>query len=115
MCLLVPVLPSLWLASIVYLIMGLTNNSARIVSRTVFMEMVSNEIMGRVQTLFGMYTRVMVIFSSMIAGYMVEKFSIISGMIFSMVHFFAAAVGVLIIIRFYEFRKVLLPQEIKIK
>ena len=115
MCLLVPVLPSLWLASIVYLIMGLTNNSARIVSRTVFMEMVSNEIMGRVQTLFGMYTRVMVIFSSLIAGYMVEKFSIMSGMIFSMVHFFAAAVGVLIIIRFYEFRKVLLPQEIKIK
>jgi len=115
MCLLVPVLHSLWLASIVYLIMGLTNNSARIVSRTVFMEMVSNEIMGRVQTLFGMYTRVMVIFSSLIAGYMVEKFSIMSGMIFSMVHFFAAAVGVLIIIRFYKFRKVLLPQEIKIK
>ena len=115
MCLFVPVLPSLWLASIAYLIMGLTNNSARIVSRTVFMEMVSNEIMGRVQTLFGMYTRVMVIFSSLIAGYMVEKFSIMSGMIFSMGHFFASAVGVLIIIRSYEFRKVLLPQEIKIK
>ena len=54
MCLFVPVLPSLWLASIAYLIMGLTNNSARIVSRTVFMEMVSNKIMGRVQTILGM-------------------------------------------------------------
>ena len=115
MCLFVPVLPSLWLASIAYLIMGLTNNSARIVSRTVFMEMVSNKIMGRVQTILGMYTRVMVIFSSLIAGYMVEKFSIMSGMIFSMWHFFASAVGVLIIIRSYEFRKVLLPQEIKNK
>ena len=115
MCLFVPVLPSLWLASIAYLIMGLTNNSARIVSRTVFMEMVSNKIMGRVQTILGMYTRVMVIFSSLIAGYMVEKLSIMSGMIFSMGHFFASAVGVLIIIRSYEFRKVLLPQEIKIK
>ena len=115
MCLFVPVLPSLWLASIAYLIMGLTNNSARIVSRTVFMEMVSNEIMGRVQTIFGMYTRVMVIFSSLIAGYMVEKLSIMSGMIFSMGHFFASAVGVFIIIGSHEFRKVLLPQEIKIK
>ena len=115
MCLFVPVLPSLWLASIAYLIMGLTNNSARIVSRTVFMEMVSNKIMGRVQTILGLYTRVMVIFSSLIAGYMVEKLSIMSGMIFSMGHFFASAVGVLIIIRSNEFRKVLLPQEIKIK
>jgi MFS family permease len=115
MCLFVPVLPSLWLASIAYLIMGLTNNSARIVSRTVFMEMVSNKIMGRVQTILGMYTRVMVIFSSLIAGYMVEKFSIMSGMIFSMGHFFASAVGVFIIIGSHEFRKVLLPQEIKIK
>ena len=115
MCLFVPVLPSLWLASIAYLIMGLTNNSARIVSRTVFMEMVSNKIMGRVQTILGMYTRVMVIFSSLIAGYMVEKLSIMSGMIFSMGHFFASAVGVFIIIGSHEFRKVLLPQEIKIK
>ena len=115
MCLCVPVLPSLWLASIAYLIMGLTNNSARIVSRTVFMEMVSNKIMGRVQTILGMYTRVMVIFSSLIAGYMVEKLSIMSGMIFSMGHFFASAVGVFIIIGSHEFRKVLLPQEIKIK
>ena len=115
MCLCVPVLPSLWLASIAYLIMGLTNNSARIVSRTVFMEMVSNKIMGRVQTVLGMYTRVMVIFSSLIAGYMIEKSSIMSGMIFSMVHFFAAAMGIFIIIGFHEFRKVLLPQEIRIK
>ena len=115
MCLFVPVLPSLWLASIAYLIMGLTNNSARIVSRTVFMEMVSNKIMGRVQTILGMYTRVMVIFSSLIAGYMVEKLSITSGMIFSMGHFFASAVGVFIIIGSHEFRKVLLPQEIRIK
>ena len=115
MCLFVPVLPSLWLASIAYLIMGLTNNSARIVSRTVFMEMVSNKIMGRVQTILGLYTRVMVIFSSLIAGYMVEKLSIMSGMIFSMGHFFASAVGVFIIIGSHEFRKVLLPQEIKIK
>ena len=115
MCLFVPVLPSLWLASIAYLIMGLTNNSARIVSRTVFMEMVSNKIMGRVQTILGMYTRVMVIFSSLIAGYMVEKLSIMSGMIFSTGHFFASAVGVFIIIGSHEFRKVLLPQEIKIK
>jgi len=115
MCLCVPVLPSLWLASIAYLIMGLTNNSARIVSRTVFMEMVSNKIMGRVQTILGMYTRVMVIFSSLIAGYMIEKFSIMFGMIFSMVHFFAAAMGIIIIIGSHEFRKVLLPQEIRIK
>lgn len=115
MCILAPVSPSLWVASFAYLIMGLSNNSARITVRTVMMELVSNKIMGRVQTLFGMYTRVFVILSSLIAGYLVENYSILSGMVFSMIHFLGAAVGVLVIISSYEFRKVLLPQEIKIK
>jgi len=115
MCLLAPVLPSLWLASSAYLIMGLTNNSARIATRTVFMEMVSNKIMGRVQTIFGMYTRVMVIISSLIAGYLVEQYSIMSGMIFSMGHFFSAALGVVIIMTSYEYRNVLLSHKVLVE
>jgi MFS family permease len=115
MCIIAPSVPTLWLAAGSYFIMGLCNNSARITTRTVFMEMVSNKIMGRVQTILGMYTRVMVIASSLTAGYLIEKYSIIVGMTFSMAHFFAAAIGIFIIIRSHEFRKVLLPQETRIK
>ena len=71
-CIVAPILPTLWLAACAYLIMGMTNNSARITVRTVMMSMVSNKIMGRVQTIFGMYTRLLVILSSLIAGYLVE-------------------------------------------
>ncbi len=112
-CIVAPILPTLWLAACAYLIMGMTNNSARITVRTVMMSMVSNKIMGRVQTIFGMYTRLLVILSSLIAGYLVEHYSIFSGMVFSMGHFFAAAIGILIIISSNEFRTVLINQEIK--
>jgi len=115
MCVLAPLSPSLWLAGITYLFMGLSNNSARIAVRTVFMEMIPNEIMGRVQTLFGIYTRAMVIFSSLFAGYLVETYSVFSGMIFSMSHFLTSTVGIFIIMGSVAYRKVLLPRKTEIK
>ena len=106
-CLFVPIFPALWMASLAYLVMGLANNSARIIVRTIMMEMISNKIMGRVQTIFGIYTRILVILSSLFAGYLVENHSIFSGMLFSAGHFFCAAIGILIIINLYNFRKIL--------
>ena len=64
MCLLVPFLPTIYLASIAYFFMGLNNNSARIIVRTIFMENIPNKIMGRVQTIFGIYSRLMVVLST---------------------------------------------------
>ena len=81
--------------------MGLTNNSARIIIRTVFMERIPNNIMGRVQTIFGVYTRLMVIASSLLAGWIVEFVDIKNAMLFSSLHFLTALIGTLITARIW--------------
>ena len=76
MCYIVPIMPSIYLAARVFSLMGMHNNSARIIVRTIFMENIPNEIMGRVQTIFGVYTRAMVVLSSLYVGWLIENHSI---------------------------------------
>ena len=95
MCLISPIVASIYLASTAYFFMGLNNNSARIIVRTIFMENIPNKIMGRVQTILGVYTRLMVLLSSLYAGWLVENQSIFIGMVFSFFHYGIAFIGVL--------------------
>tara|TARA_S200000501_G_C20849970_1_gene755254 strand:+ start:105 stop:1235 length:1131 start_codon:yes stop_codon:yes gene_type:complete len=88
---------SIFIASIFFLILGLCNNSARIIVRTILMENVKNNIMGRVQTFLGIYTRLLVVFSSLFCGYLIEKYNIEISVIFTCFHYFIAFSGVWLI------------------
>ena len=98
MCFITPLLSSIYFASIAYFFMGLHNNSARIIIRTVFMENIPNNIMGRVQTIFGVYTRIMVVTSALVAGWLVEYYSVLEGMIFTTIHFGFSFMGIILVI-----------------
>ena len=104
MCIIAPILPTVYLASVAYFFMGLNNNSARIIIRTIFMENIPNLIMGRVQTIFGVYTRTMVLLSSLFAGWLVESHNILSGMIFTSFHYILAFIGI-ITLRYFSDKK----------
>ena len=78
--------------------MGLHNNSARIIIRTVFMENIPNNIMGRVQTIFGVYTRVMVVSSALAAGWIVEYHNVVAGMTFTTIHYGFAFMGTILVV-----------------
>ena len=98
MCFIVPIMPSIYFAAIAFLFMGLHNNSARIIVRTIFMEKIPNRLMGRVQTIFGVYTRLMVVLSSLFSGWIIENHSIIDAVNFTTLHFFFALLGIIIVI-----------------
>jgi hypothetical protein len=59
------------------------------------MENIPNLIMGRVQTIFGVYTRTMVLLSSLFAGWLVESHNILIGMIFTSFHYILAFIGII--------------------
>ena len=105
MCLLAPIMPNIYLAGSVYLIMGLHNNSARIIIRTIFMENIPNNIMGRVQTIFGVYTRIMIILSSLYAGWFIEYKSLPVAINFTSLHFIGAFIGIMIVIKVWKNKK----------
>ena len=98
------------LAALAYLFMGLHNNSARICIRTTFMEQVPNEIMGRVQTILGVYTRVAVITSAIIAGWIVENYSVQTGMNFTSIHFILAAAGIILVLLIPKYRPIIVSR-----
>ena len=98
MCLLVPIAISIYLAGVAYFFMGLHNNAARICIRTIFMEQIPNKIMGRVQTVLGVYTRLLVVASALIAGWITENLSVNIGMIFTGIHYIVALMGTIIIL-----------------
>ena len=102
MCFIAPIMPNIYLAGIVYLVMGLHNNSARIIVRTVFMENIPNNIMGRVQTIFGVYTRTMVILSSLYAGWLIEYKSLSIAINFTSFHFIGALIGIVIVLKVWK-------------
>ena len=102
MCYLVPIMPSIYSAALVFSFMGLHNNSARIIVRTIFMENIPNNIMGRVQTIFGVYTRGMVILSSLYVGWLIENHSIELAVFFTSSHFAFAFIGTLSVIIFWQ-------------
>ena len=58
------------------------------------MENIDNRIMGRVQTVLGIYSRLMVVMSSLLTGYIIEHISIGSAVIFTCFHFLTALVGI---------------------
>ena len=98
MCLLVPFLPTIYLASIAYFFMGLNNNSARIIVRTIFMENIPIKIMGRVQTIFGIYSRLMVVLSTLAAGWIIEHINIPTAVNFTALHYFCALCGTFLVV-----------------
>ena len=102
MCLIAPIMPSIYIAAMAFSMMGLHNNSARIIVRTIFMENIPNDIMGRVQTIFGVYTRAMVILSSLYAGWLIEKHSIELAVYFTSSHFVFAFIGTTILMIFWK-------------
>ena len=89
------IMPNIYLASIFFFILGVNINSGRIITRTIIMENVENNIMGRVQTLLGIYTRIMVVLSSLLTGYMIESVSIESAVYFACFHYIVATIGVI--------------------
>ena len=98
MCLFVPIAISIYLAGVAYFFMGLHNNAARICIRTIFMEQIPNNIMGRVQTILGVYTRLLVVASALSAGWITENLSVNIGMIFTGIHYLVALMGTIIIL-----------------
>ena len=98
MCFIVPLMPSIYFAAGAFFFMGLKNNSARIIVRTIFMENIPNLLMGRVQTIFGVYTRLMVVLSSLLSGWIIESQSIIKAVNFTTLHFLFALTGTIIVI-----------------
>ena len=103
-CFISPLMPTIYLAGVAYFFMGLHNNAARIIIRTLFMEVIPNHIMGRVQTIFGVYTRIMMLSSALLAGWITEQYDPFTGMNFASAHYAAALVGTLIIIKYHRFR-----------
>ena len=65
------------------------------------MENIPNQIMGRVQTIFGVYTRIMVVLSALLAGLLVETKGVNSAIFFSSLHFIIAAVGIYSVTKFW--------------
>ena len=98
-CFISPLMSTIYLAGVAFFFMGLHNNAARIIIRTLFMEVIPNNIMGRVQTIFGVYTRIMMLSSALLAGWITEVYDPITGMSFASVHYAAALFGTLVIIK----------------
>ena len=104
-CFISPFSSSIYIAGIAYFVMGLYNNSARIIVRTLFMEIIPNNIMGRVQTIFGVYTRAMMLTSALLAGWITENMDPYAGMNFASAHYLIALMGILIIINYPKFKE----------
>ncbi len=88
---------NVYFAGVAYFLMGLHNNSARIIVRTIFMENIPNHIMGRVQTILGVYTRAMVVLSSLYAGWAIEYHNISLAINFTFLHFIISLFGILVL------------------
>jgi len=107
MCLLAPIAISIYLAGVAYFFMGLHNNAARICIRTIFMEQIPNKIMGRVQTILGVYTRLLVVASAPSAGWITENLSVNPGMIFSAIHYLIALLGIITILAVPAYKRII--------
>jgi len=107
MCLLAPIAISIYLAGVAYFFMGLHNNAARICIRTIFMEQIPNKIMGRVQTILGVYTRLLVVASALSAGWITENLSVNTGMIFTGIHYLIALLGTITILAVPAYKKII--------
>ena len=107
MCLLAPISISIYLAGVAYFFMGLHNNAARICIRTIFMEQIPNKIMGRVQTILGVYTRLLVVASALSAGWITENLSVNTGMVFTAIHYLIALLGIITILAVPAYKRII--------
>ena len=107
MCLFAPISISIYLAGLAYFFMGLHNNAARICIRTIFMEQIPNKIMGRVQTILGVYTRLLVVASALSAGWITENLSVNTGMVFTSFHYLIALLGTITIIAVPAYKRII--------
>ena len=107
MCLLAPIAISIYLAGVAYFFMGLHNNAARICIRTIFMEQIPNKIMGRVQTILGVYTRLLVVASALSAGWITENLSVNTGMVFTAIHYLIALLGIITILAVPTYNRII--------
>ncbi len=101
-------MPNILLASVFFFLLGININCGRIITRTIIMENVDNEIMGRVQTLLGIYTRLMVVTSSLVTGHMIENLNIEFAVIFACCHYLVAMIGVFVVQKLWTRSKVYL-------
>jgi hypothetical protein len=74
------------------------------------MEQIPNKIMGRVQTILGVYTRLLVVASVLSAGWITENLSVNIGMIFTGIHYLVALIGTIIILAVPSY-KMIIKQE----
>jgi len=107
MCLFAPIAISIYLAGGAYFFMGLHNNAARICIRTIFMEQIPNKIMGRVQTILGVYTRLLVVASALSAGWITENLSVNTGMVFGAIHYLVALLGTITILAVPAYKRII--------
>lgn len=99
MTFMIPWFPWLGAAMGLFLIIGVHNNSARIFTRTVLMENVPNRMMGRFQTINGVMTRLLIIMSTLVIGWLVENRSVNFGLHISAIWFWISLAGVFIVNR----------------
>ena len=101
MCLISPLMANIYLAGIAYFVMGLNQIILLAllwpVFRTIFMESIPNTIMGRVQTVLGVYTRAMVVLSSLYAGWAIEYHNMSLAINFTFLHFIISLLGILVL------------------
>ena len=102
MCFISPLMPNIYFAGIAYMFMGLHNNAARIIIRTIFMENIPNSIMGRVQTVLGIYTRAMVTLSALYVGWYIESSSIKTAVLFTTTHYLTALLGTILVMYLWK-------------
>jgi len=107
MCLFAPISISIYLAGLAYFFMGLHNNAARICVRTIFMEQIPNKIMGRVQTILGVYTRLLVVSSALSAGWITENLSVNTGMVFTSFHYLIALLGTITVLAVPSYNRII--------
>ena len=69
------------------------------------MEVIPNNIMGRVQTIFGVYTRIMMLLSVLVAGWITENYNPFIGMNFASMHYLIALLGIICIANYSKFNK----------
>ena len=69
------------------------------------MEVIPNNIMGRVQTIFGVYTRIMMLLSVLTAGWLTENYNAFIGMNFASIHYLIALLGIIFLVSYSKFNK----------
>ena len=88
------IMPNILFAAFFFFLLGININSSRIITRTIIMENVDNKIMGRVQTVLGIYSRLMVVLSSLVTGFIIENYTIQLALLFTCMHYLVAFVGI---------------------